>query len=92
MTAPERGDVRCAGQPPLCPHCHLALVPDPTGPWCRTCRRAWCGQPSNSPCPNPAVATGNTPRTRGLRLCRTHARLLVDAGGPDAVTLDQPPS
>lgn len=91
MTTPPEPDSRCAGQPPLCPRCQVELVADPTGPWCRKCRRAWAGAPRHAPCPQPAVATANTPRTRGLRLCRTHARLLVDYGGTDAVTLDQPP-
>lgn len=91
MTTPPQPDPRCAGQPPLCPHCQVELVADPTGPWCRTCRRAWPGAPLNAACPHPAIATGNSPRTRALRLCRAHARLLVDRAGPDAVALDQPP-
>jgi hypothetical protein len=92
MTTPPEPDSRCVGQPPLCDNCQVELVADPTGPWCRNCRRAWAGAPLHAPCPHPAVATGNTPRTRGLRLCRAHARLLVDRGGSGAVTLDQLPS
>ena len=91
MTTPTDPDRRCAGEPLLCRRCEVPLVLDPTGPWCRTCRRAWPGAPQKPRCPYPAVATGRTPRTRGLRLCRIHARLLVDAAGPDAVILDQPP-
>lgn len=91
MSEPATPDPRCAGQPPLCPHCRAPLVADPTGPWCRTCRRAWPGAPRHTKCTEPAIATGNTPRTRGLRLCRGHARLLVDAHGPGSVALDHPP-
>lgn len=86
----NESDPQCAGQPALCPNCTVDLIHDPQGPWCRTCRRAWQGETRYPPCPHPAIATGNTPRTRRLRLCREHARRLVDRGGPDAVTLDQP--
>jgi hypothetical protein len=79
-------DACCQGAPPLCPRCHAELVLDPTGPWCRTCRTADAGARLNPPCPMPPVATGNTPRTRGLLLCRAHARRLVDRAGPDTVT------
>lgn len=81
----------CAGLPPLCPHCQVPLVADPTGPWCRRCRRAWSGTRAHTRCTNAAIATGNTPRTRGLRLCRSHARLLVDAAGAGAAIPDTPP-
>lgn len=91
MSSTPQRDARCAGQPPLCPWCQVALVADPTGPWCRTCRRAWSGAPRNSPCPNPAIATASTARTHGFRLCRIHARLIADRAGPDAITHDQPP-
>ena len=91
MSAPGGPDPVCAGQPPLCPHCQVLLVADPTGPWCQRCRRAWAGSPAHGRCPNPAIATGNTQRTRGLRLCRAHARLLVDVGGPGTAILDNPP-
>jgi hypothetical protein len=91
VSEPSEVTSRCAGRPSLCPHCQVELVLDPTGPWCRRCRRAWQGASRHLPCPHPAVATGNTPRTRGLRLCRTHARMLIDRGGPGAVTLDRPP-
>jgi hypothetical protein len=87
--APAGAD-RCQGRPPLCPRCHRELVLDPTGPWCRSCRTADVGAPRNPPCPMPPVATGTTPRTAGLRLCRAHARHLVDRAGPQAVRLDQP--
>lgn len=90
MRVTSNRDPHCAGQPPLCPHCQVPLVADPTGPWCRTCRRAWSGAPRDTRCPHPAIATANTPRTRGLRLCRTHMRLLVNAGGPGSVLLDTP--
>lgn len=91
MTTPPRADSRCCRQLPLCPHCQVELVADPTGPWCRNCRRARPGAPLNAACPHPAIATGNTPHARALRLCRAHARLLIDRAGPDAVALDQPP-
>ena len=86
---PARAD-RCQGRPPLCRRCHRALVPDPTGPWCRTCRTADAGAPPHPPCPMPPVATGATARTRGLRLCRAHARRLADRAGPGAVLPDPP--
>lgn len=76
---------RCQGRPALCPRCGTELAIDPSGPWCRTCRAAWVGASRYPSCPLPPVATGNTPRTKGLRLCRAHARLLVDAAGPDSV-------
>ena len=91
VTGPGDPDPVCAGRPLLCPHCQVPLIADPTGPWCRRCRRAWPGAPAHARCPNTAIATGNTPRTRGLRLCRAHARLLADAGGPGAAILDNPP-
>jgi hypothetical protein len=37
------------------------------------------------------IATGATPRTKGLPLCRIHARRLVDVGGTDAVVRDLRP-
>jgi hypothetical protein len=91
MSEPERPEPRCAGQPPLCPGCSAPLVADPTGPWCRRCRRAYPGSPPHLRCAHPPIATGNTPRTGALRLCRRHARLLVDAAGPGAVILEDPP-
>jgi hypothetical protein len=91
VSAAHEPDTICAGRPPLCPHCQAPLVADPTGPWCRRCRRAWPGSPAHARCPNPANATGNTALARGLRLCRTHARLLVDAGGAGAAIFDTPP-
>jgi hypothetical protein len=81
---------RCQGRPPLCRRCHRELVLDPTGPWCRTCRTADAGAPAHPPCPMPPVATGATTRTRGLRLCRAHARRLADPAGPGAVLSDPP--
>ena len=42
----------------------------------------------HGPCPIPATAIGNTPRTRGLRIRRAHAHRLVDRGGPDTVIRD----
>ena len=78
----------CEGRPALCPRCEHDLIDDPAGPWCRTCRTAQTGARRHGPCPIPATATGNTARTRGLRLCRAHARRLVDRGGPEAVVRD----
>jgi len=81
----------CASRELLCPHCQVPLVADPTGPWSPRCRRAWPGSPVHARCTNTADATANTPRTRGMRLCHTHARLLVDAAGPGAAIPDTPP-
>lgn len=85
--APDGAD-RCQGQPPLCRRCHRELVLDPTGPWCRTCRTADSGAPRHKPCPMQPIATGTTPRTNGLRLCRAHARRLIDKAGPGAIRPD----
>lgn len=91
VSAAREPDAICAGRPPLCPHCQVPLVADPTGPWCRRCRRAWQGSPAHAHCTNTPNATADTARTRGLRLCPTHARLLVDAHGTGAVIFDTPP-
>lgn len=80
----------CQGRPPLCRRCHRELVPDPTGPWCRSCRTADAGAPLHTPCPMPPAATSATARTRGLRLCRAHARRLIGHAGPGAALFDQP--
>jgi hypothetical protein len=88
VSGPGEPDLVCAGRPLVCPRCQVPLVTDPTGPWCRRCRRAWPGSRAHTRCPNAAIATGNTSRTRGLRLCRAHARLLVDASGPGTANLD----
>ncbi|WP_194920178.1 hypothetical protein [Catenulispora rubra] len=82
---------RCAGRPAICDRCAVDLQIDPAGPWCRICRRAWPGSGRYPSCPMPAVATGATARTTGLRLCRLHARRLVDGAGPDAVIADPKP-
>jgi len=37
----------------------------------------------------PPITTGTTQPTKGLRLCREHARRLIDHSGPHAVQLDQ---
>lgn len=87
MTAPNQ--TGCAGRPALCERCGSELAIDPAGPWCRSCRTAAVGTSRYRPCPMPPVATGTTARTRGLRLCRAHARRLVDAAGPHAVTRDR---
>ncbi len=86
MKSPEQ--FGCAGRPPLCPRCHAELTTDPAGPWCRTCRVASAGSRRYPHCPMLPVATGNTPRAKGLRLCRAHARRLVDVGGADSVIRD----
>jgi hypothetical protein len=83
------GRERCQGTPPLCDRCGLVLDIDPAGPWCRSCRRTWPEDGRFPTCHATAIAVGNTPRTRGLRLCRNHARRLVDAAGPDAVIGDR---
>jgi len=83
---------RCQGRPPLCRKCGTELVTDPAGPWCRTCRTADAGARRYPACPMPPIATGTTARTAGLRLCRAHARRLVDAAGPHAVVRDAAPT
>lgn len=88
---PDLVGERCQGRPALCPRRHGELAIDPSGPWCRSCRTADVGASRYPSCPMPTVATGNTPRTRGLRLCRAHARRLVDAAGPDCVVHDATP-
>jgi hypothetical protein len=90
-TPPDPVGERCQGRPALCPRCHRELAIDPAGPWCRTCRTAQVGASRYPSCPMPTVATGNTARTRGLRLCRAHARRLVDTGGPESVVPDAKP-
>lgn len=90
MTAPE--PERCGGRPALCERCHAEMAIDPAGPWCRSCRIAFVGTRRYPPCPMPPIATGTTGRTRGLRLCRAHARRLVDGAGPHAVLRDANPT
>ncbi|NUS56058.1 MAG: hypothetical protein HOV66_14555 [Streptomycetaceae bacterium] len=90
MTAPDPD--RCDGRPALCDRCHTELSIDPAGPWCRSCRIASVGAGRYPPCPMPPVATGTTGRAKGLRLCRAHARRLVDGAGPHAVLRDARPT
>ncbi|WP_344657148.1 hypothetical protein [Catenulispora subtropica] len=91
MSAPD-DPRRCQGLPPICDRCGVALAVDPAGAWCRSCRRTWPEDGRFPACRATAIAAGNTTRTRGLRLCRNHARRLVDAGGPDAIVPDRRPT
>jgi hypothetical protein len=82
---------QCLGRPALCERCHAVLAIDPAGPWCRSCRTAEVGARRWAACPMPAVATGATVRTRGLRLCRAHARRMANRAGPHSAVPDPAP-
>ena len=81
-------ELECGGFPPLCPRCHSPLVPDPTGPWCRTCRTAHQGTAPWTRCAEQAAFTGLLGPYRGTRLCPGHAAETSALLGPDAVRAD----
>lgn len=82
-------ELECGGFPPLCPRCHSPLVPDPTGPWCHTCRTARQGADPAARCAEQAAFTGLLGPYRGIRLCPGHAAETTALLGPDAVRADR---